>query len=101
MSPQKQVDESTSLERDFRQAVSSLKLTFRQRMPIQEDTKKDLAAIQTSPVGDIVTVIKSYWYGYRTMPRKIASTPSTYTSQTAAQNLSLRVISVRPVLQAA
>jgi len=59
MSPQKQVDESTSLERDFRQAVSSLKLTFRQRMPIQEYAKQDLAAIQTSPVGDIVAVIRS------------------------------------------
>jgi hypothetical protein len=62
MSPQKQVDESTSLERDFRQAVSSLKLTFRQRMPIQEYAKQDLAAIQTSPVGDIACVIRSSWY---------------------------------------
>ena len=65
MSPQKQVDESTSLERDFRQAVSSLKLTFRQRMPIQEDAKQDLAAIQTSPVGDIVAVIRSCLAGWK------------------------------------
>jgi hypothetical protein len=69
MSPQKQVDESTSLERDFRQAVSSLKLTFRQRMPIQEYAKQDLAAIQTSPVGDIVAVIRSW--GYCDIQRKI------------------------------
>ena len=60
MSPQKQVDESTSLERDFRQAVSSLKLTFRQRMPIQEYAKQDLGAIQTSPVGDMASVIRSW-----------------------------------------
>jgi len=70
MSPQKQVDESTSLERDFRQAVSSLKLTFRQRMPIQEYAKQDLAAIQTSPVGDIMAVIRSWVFVTLQMKRR-------------------------------